>query len=150
MFFVAEREKEIQEWHEQKLPKVLLGCCGGRLPGRNTKEKGREEEESDEGREERKNRSDIAQEVVASIKEVASAQEDAKSIAQRTVGQSVKQDWDCSHIENEEEEEEEGWQYEDQIAAQCMRNKSWRRSWNEEGWKESLCSWKSCSNRHLN
>ena len=97
MFFVAEREKEIQEWHEQKLPKVLLGCCGGRLPGRNTKEKGREEEESDEGREERKNRSDIAQEVVASIKEVASAQEDAKSIAQRTVGQSVKQDW-TAHI----------------------------------------------------
>ena len=45
---VVERGKEIQEWTEQKLPKVLLGHSGGRLPGRNTKEKGREEGEVDE------------------------------------------------------------------------------------------------------
>ena len=31
-----------QEWNEQKLPKALLGHCGGRLPGRSTEEKGRE------------------------------------------------------------------------------------------------------------
>ena len=67
------------------------------------------------GQRRKKNRSEIAQEVVASIKEVASAQEDAKSIAQRTVGQRFTQIWDCSQIENEEEEEEEGWQKGDQM-----------------------------------
>ena len=50
--------------------------------------------------------SQIAQEVVAGIKKKASAQ-DAKATAQRTAGQRVKQNWDCSQIENEEEEEEE-------------------------------------------
>ena len=29
VFFVAERGKEIQEWNEQMLPKVLLGHSGG-------------------------------------------------------------------------------------------------------------------------
>ena len=48
---VVEREEEMQEWNEQKLPKVLPGCSGGRLPGRNIKEKGREEEEPYEGKE---------------------------------------------------------------------------------------------------
>ena len=67
--FVFKREKEIQEWNEQKLPKVLPGYSGGRLPGRSTKEKGRDEGEADEGREERHISSEIAQEVVASIKE---------------------------------------------------------------------------------
>ena len=67
--FVVEREKEMQEWNEQKLPKVLPGFCGGRLPGRSSVEKGREEGEPDDGREERKFWSEIAQEVVASIKE---------------------------------------------------------------------------------
>ena len=40
--FVVRREKEMKELNEQKLPKVLLGYSGGRLPGRSTKEKGRE------------------------------------------------------------------------------------------------------------
>ena len=52
---VVEREKEMQEWHEQKLPKVLAGYSGGRLPGRSTKEKGREEEAQEEDSRERKN-----------------------------------------------------------------------------------------------
>ena len=115
---MVEREKEIEEWNEQKLQKVLFGYCGGRLPGRSTEEKGREEEEPDKGREERQIRSEIAQAVVASIKEEASAQGDAKSSAHRTVGQRVMQNWDCSQIENEEVEEEEGWQEGDQMAAQ--------------------------------
>ena len=37
--FVVERDKEEQEWNEQKLPEALLGYGGGRLPGRSTKEK---------------------------------------------------------------------------------------------------------------
>ena len=32
--FVVERENEIQAWNQQKLPKVLPGYSGGRLPGR--------------------------------------------------------------------------------------------------------------------
>ena len=88
------------------------------MPGRSTKEKGREEEEPDKGREERTIRSEIAQEVVAGIKEEASAREDAKSTSQKTVGQRFKQNWECSQIENEEEEEEKGWLEEDQMAVQ--------------------------------
>ena len=37
-------KEERQEWNEQKkMPKALLGYSGGRLPGRSTGEKGREE-----------------------------------------------------------------------------------------------------------
>ena len=43
--FVVERGKEKQEWNEQELPKAQLGYSGGRLPGRSTEEKGREEGE---------------------------------------------------------------------------------------------------------
>ena len=75
--FVVERDKEIQEWSEQKLPKVLLGYSGGRLPGRSSKEAGREEEEEKKNGE-RRIRNEIAQEVVAGIKEKAGVHEDAK------------------------------------------------------------------------
>ena len=73
----------MQDWNEQKLPKVLLGCSGGRLPGRSTKETGREEGEQAEDSEERKIRNEIAQEVVAGIKEKTSVHDDAKAIAQK-------------------------------------------------------------------
>ena len=53
--------------------------------------------------------------MVAGIKEKASAHEDAKSTAHGTAGQSVKQNWDCSQIENEEEED---WQKENQMEVQ--------------------------------
>ena len=95
------------------LPKVLLGYSGGRPSGTNVKEKGREEGEAGEG-----SRQEIAQEVVAGIKEKASAQDDTKATAQRTSGQRVKQSWDCSQIDNEEEEEEDDWQKEDQMGRQ--------------------------------
>ena len=41
--FVVEREKEIQEWNEQNLPKELPSHSGGRLAGRSAEERGREE-----------------------------------------------------------------------------------------------------------
>ena len=63
--FVVERGKEIQEWYQQKLPKkALLGSCGGRFPGRGTKEQGRGEGEEDEGSEERRVRNVIIEEVI--------------------------------------------------------------------------------------
>ena len=66
----------------------------------------------------KKARYEFAQEVVAGIKEKAGVHEDAKSTAQRTVGQSVKQSWDCSQIESEEDKEEEDWQKEGQMDVQ--------------------------------
>ena len=52
--FAIEREKEMQKWNEQKLPKVLPGYRGGRLPGRSPKESGGEEEEEGENSKEKK------------------------------------------------------------------------------------------------
>ena len=57
--FVVEREKEIREWSCQRMTKVLPGYSGGRLPGRSTKEKVREDGEEDEGSEERRVRNEI-------------------------------------------------------------------------------------------
>ena len=37
--FVVKREKEMQEWNEQKLPKVLPGYSRGRPPGRSANER---------------------------------------------------------------------------------------------------------------
>ena len=45
--FLEEREKEIQEWNEQKMLMALPDYSGGRLPGRSTKERSREEEEAE-------------------------------------------------------------------------------------------------------
>ena len=113
--FVCQREKEIQEWNEQKLSEVLPGFSGGGLPGRSTKEAGREEEEEKEKSEERRITKGIAQEVVDGIKEKVILHLDAMSTARRAVGQSVMHSWDCSQIENEEEEEVENWQKENKL-----------------------------------
>ena len=73
-------------------------CLQWRQAAREKKEKGREEEEEEDSRE-RQVRYEIAHEVVAGTKEKASAHEDAKTTAQGTVGQSVKQKWDCLQTE---------------------------------------------------
>ena len=77
------RDKEVQEWNEQKLPNVLPGYSGGRLPGRSTEERGREEEEEEEDCKERPVKNEIAQGVVASIKKNACVHEDAKPTSQK-------------------------------------------------------------------
>ena len=100
--FVVEREKEIQEWNERKLPKVLPGYSGGRLPGRDTKERGREEGEEDEGGEERRIRNQIIKEVIAGIQKKA-INEGAKK-SKRIRWQSLMRSWDCSPIENGEQD----------------------------------------------
>ena len=46
--FVVEREKEVQEWNEQKMPKALPGYSAGNLPRRSTKARGREDKEEEE------------------------------------------------------------------------------------------------------
>ena len=114
---MVRREKEIKEWNEQKLPKVLPGYSGGTLPRRSTKEKGREEGEVDEDGEERRIRGQIVQEVVARTKEKVSVHSGDKDDVKRPVEQSFMRSWDCSQIENEEEEEE-SWRERDQMTAQ--------------------------------
>ena len=81
---MVERGKEIQEWNEQKLPKVLFGYSGGRLPGRSTKAKGRGEGEADEDGEKRKDQGQIVQEVVAGIKEKVSGNDGEKNDVKKT------------------------------------------------------------------
>ena len=43
---LAERDKEVQERNEQKMPKALLGHSGGKLPGRSTEERRQRRRES--------------------------------------------------------------------------------------------------------
>ena len=74
VIFEVERGKERQEWSEQKLPKVLPGYSGGRLPGRSTKSKRqRRKGEDDEDSGVRRIRNEIAHEAVTGIKEKTSA-----------------------------------------------------------------------------
>ena len=47
LLWSRERDKEVQERNEQKMPEALLGYSGGWLPRRKIKEKGREEEEEE-------------------------------------------------------------------------------------------------------
>ena len=130
--------KEVQEWDEQKLPKVLPGYGGGRLPGRSTKERGRGEEEAEEERRQRHVRNEIVQEVVPDIEKKERAQADDRPISQRTIRQSVKQSWNCSQIENEGREEDD-WR-----KRNGLKMKSWKRFWNNEERKELPCRQKSC------
>ena len=121
--FVVEREKEMREWSGQKLPKVLPGYSGGRLPGRSTKEKGKQEEgEVNEDGGERRIRRQVAQEVVVGIKEKVRVHDGIKEGVQRKVEQRSVRSSDCSQIENEEEEESgrEG----DQMAHNRMQSRN--------------------------
>ena len=64
---------------------------------------------------------EIVQKVVADIEKKTRAQVDDKPIAQRTVGQSVKQSWNCSQIEDEEEGEDDR-QKKDQMERQWIED----------------------------
>ena len=63
---------------------MLPGYSDGKLPGRSTKEKSREEGELDEYSEKREIRKEIAQVVVAGIKEKASMHDGDKEVVQTT------------------------------------------------------------------
>ena len=134
--FVVEREKEMQEWNEQKLPKVP-GYSGGRLPARSTKEKGREEGEVDEVSGERRIRSQIDHKVVVGIKGNARVKDCVEEAVRRPAGQSFMRSWDCSQIENEGEEER--WQEGVQMAAQ----------WDEEQKLEEILERRRMEGRSL-
>ena len=108
---------ESRPWSQEKrtgASRRCRRCClltvEERLPGRSTKEEDKEEGEVDEDGGERRIRSRIAQEVVEGIKEKVSVHGGI-----RKEEQSFMRSWDCSQIENEEEEE--SWREGDQMAA---------------------------------
>ena len=100
--------------------KALPGYSGGKLAGRSTKEGGREEENAEIIAERDKSEMNLFKK--SGIEKKARVQVDAKPTAQRTVGQSVKQNWDCLEIEHEEEEENEDWQEGDQMEMQWVED----------------------------
>ena len=61
-----------------------------------SEERGRQEDEEEEDCKDMQVKNEVAREVAASIKKKASALEDTKPTSQRTVGQKVRQHWDCS------------------------------------------------------
>ena len=87
------------------------------MPGRSEQERGREEEEEEKDSRKRQVRYEIVHR-----EKGKRAQVDVKPTAQKRVGQSVKQCWDCSQIEIEEEDEEEDWQEEDQMEVQLAED----------------------------
>ena len=98
------------------MPKVLPGYSGGRLPGRSTEEKGREEGEEDEGSGERRVRNEITEEVLKKNIQKKAVDESAENEGKKTGGSDFMRSRDCSQIGNEEEEE--SWQERDQMAEQ--------------------------------
>ena len=70
--------------------------------------------------------------------------EEAKPTAQRTVGQSVEQHWDCSQIEDRYEEEDLDWHEGDQMEEQLDEDVCWSRFWSGGEWTEVLGKRKPC------
>ena len=65
-FFVVERDKEIQEWREQTMPKAPPGFSGGKLPGRCKTDTRKEEEDEEKEDQERQMRSAVTKGIKAS------------------------------------------------------------------------------------
>ena len=108
MSFVVGRDKEVQEWKAQKMPKPLPGFSGGRPLGRSIAEKCREEQEEVEENRKIQIKNEMVKEVTAGM----------KPSSQRAVEQKVKQNWDCSQIEDRDEEETMEWCEDDELKKQ--------------------------------
>ena len=109
------------------MPKVLPGYSAGRLPGRSTKEKGREKE--------RYIRSQIVQEVVACITEKVSVHSGDKEPYRHQLGKVSREAGIVreSKMKKGMKAGEKGtrWQH------SGRKSKNWKRSWNEEELKET-------------
>ena len=145
--FVGERGQAMQEWNEQTLPKVLPGYNGGRLPGRSTKEKGREEGEMRAAKKEG-SRAKSSRKWLAGSQERVCMHDGDKKMMYRGQLSKVSCDAGTGHrlkMKKRRRAGEKGlrWQH------RGMKSKNWRRFWNEEGWKEAPCSLRLCK-MHLN
>ena len=72
-FLGRERDRELQAWREQKMPKALPGFSGRKLPGRSKVEEGREEEEEEEEGQEKKMENGVIEEILAGVPKGADA-----------------------------------------------------------------------------
>ena len=112
--FLVEREKRYRKRMSRSCQRCFLATVEEGCQGEAKRKEAEKVEEEEKECRERQVRFEIVQKVVADIER----QVDIKPAAQRTVGQSVKQSWDCSQIENEEEDETEDWQKEDPMLLQ--------------------------------
>ena len=141
VLFWSKEKTEILECNEQKLPKVLLGFSGGRLPGRS------EEEEEKDSRE-RQVRYEIAQEAVVTSRR---RQACTKMSSRPHNGQSGKvssKAGTARKLKTQKWMKRKTGKRRARWKCSGRETRSWRMSWNEEGWKEALCRRKSC-NRYL-
>ena len=113
MSLVVERGKEIQEWQEPKIVQALPSFSGGKLPGRSTAEQGREEEEEVGESRQRQMKNGVVEEVFAGRIKKDRELEGTNSTSQRAVERRVRQKWNCSQIEDRDEEEVVEWHVED-------------------------------------
>ena len=121
--FVVERDKEVQEWNEQQMRRCLATVeagCQEEAQKKEAEKKRRQRRNAERD----KSGTKLFKKWLRASRKKARVQVVAKQTAQGTVGQSVKQNWACSQIENKEEEED--------------------RSWNEEERREASCRQKSC------
>ena len=101
---------------------MLPSYSGGRLLGRKTKVKGSKEGEVDEGCEEGRIHDGVKNDVkMSKVSGEAGAVHRLKMKKKRNAGEKGIR-----------------WQH------SGMKSKRWRISWNEQGWKEAPCSWRSC------
>ena len=95
--FLVESKKGDAGMERAEVARGLTWLQWRKITRKKQKRKRQRRRELEEGKEERTIKSEIAQEVVAGIKEKASVHEDAKANALRTAGQSVNQvevQWD--------------------------------------------------------
>ena len=103
---VVDRDKEVQVWREQRMPKQLPGFSGGKLPGRSKEEKGKRKRKR--WRRARKKRNEVTRGIAVGVGvtglhqkcRVRRKEEDEGKDAE----QKVRQKWDCSQIEDSFEE----------------------------------------------
>ena len=88
--------------------------------------------------------------MVAGIEKKARAQIDAKPTAPRIVRHRVKQNWDCSQIENGEEEEDEDWQKCEQMEMHWVEEDEKLQEIFEQERKEVFFAGRSLAKRYLN
>ena len=120
------------------MPKALSGYSRSRLPGRSKKEKDREEGEPDDGRNERKIgakspkkwlRASRRRRVRKKVPSRLHKEQSGKRLSK--IGTARKSE---TRKRRKTGKRRTRWLY------SAMRSKSWRRCWDEDGWKETLYS----------
>ena len=94
---VVERDKEIQQWREEQMPKALPGFSGRKLPGRSKGEAGKEEKDEEEKDQEGQIRSQVTRGIIAGVLKEADTVEGGVTRNTVPVTQSINV-WDSGKI----------------------------------------------------